>query len=346
MLIALAACRHDDDHDAPASAPVGDGRLAVEVDPRIELFSVLQRLAGFPEYTRAATPYARAADAWFAPVADDPAVAAFRQLRTERGISFDAALTLAVQLGPDLRPSQPLSPLPEGVDPRWQGVDVEALLAQVRAFRAASRFDDFRASQATYAHAVEDRLRAFVAARQLLPWFDAAFGARAGASYHAAPGLLTGAMSYGVHAGPLVIIEVMDLEAPDADGLPTFGPVTEALLAHELAHSYVNPIVHAHLAEVSGAWPMLDAAAPAMARQHYMTREIVVDESLVRAVTVLYLRDKVSAAAADASLAEQQRLGFTWTPALATALETARASHGGVWGDGEMIVTTAAVLAR
>ena len=69
-----------------ATAPLGDGvvaarhaigsagqRIDVGADARIELLSVLERLAGRPEYGVAATPYARAVDEWFAPFADDPA---------------------------------------------------------------------------------------------------------------------------------------------------------------------------------------------------------------------------------------------------------------------------------
>ena len=41
---------------------------------------MLERLAGRPEYGVAATPYARAADEWFAPYAGAPAVVSFREL--------------------------------------------------------------------------------------------------------------------------------------------------------------------------------------------------------------------------------------------------------------------------
>lgn len=336
-LVLAAALTSGCHHDEAAAPPRADSRIAVAVDPRVELFAILERLAGSPEYTRAATPYAAAVDAWFAPVKDDPAVAAFRQLRASNGISYDAALTLAVQLDAALQPVRPLAPLPDGVDARWQGVDLVALLGQVRAFAEASRFAAFRAGQTRYDAEVEGRLRTFVGARSLVTWFDAAFGARAGAKYKIAPGLLTGQMNYGLHATPLDIEEVIFLEAPDAAGLPTYGPISEALLAHELAHSYINPIIHAHVPEVSGAATALDAAALAMAKQHYTTREIVADEALVRAVTVIYLRDQVSSAAAAASLAEQQQLGFAWTPALVAALDRARAAHGGTWTAADLL---------
>jgi len=321
-----------------------ESRVEVRVDPRFELFSVLERLAGAPEYGVAATPYARAADVWFAPHAADAAVVTMRRLRAENGIGYDAALTLAAQLDEQLRPVRPLSPLPEGVDQRWEGVDIAALLDEVRAFATDTRFDEFIVGETEYTSNVEAAFRSFVAGRPLVSWFDDHLGARDDADYSVVPGLLTGLMSYGIHAGVDEIFAVVALEAPDADGLPTLGPLSEEMLVHELAHSYVNPVVHDHLAEFSEPSPVLVEAAPAMAQQHYPTLEIVIDESIVRALTVLYLYDEVDTTAANAVLARQVELGFSWVPALARALDSSRSAHGGTWSDAELIATTAAVL--
>ena len=59
---------------------------------------------------------------------------------------------------------------------------------------------------------------------------------------------------------------------------------------------------------------------PAMAQQHYPTREIVVQESIVRALTVVYLLDAVGDEAAGSSL-DQTASGFVWTRDLALDLD-------------------------
>src|SRR5262249_11862886 len=156
--------------------------------------------------------------------------------------------------------------------------------------------------------AVEKRFRDFLADKPVVAWFDAAFGRRKGTSYHLVPGLLTGPMSYGVSA-PGVFVEVMTLGASDE--------MTHGLLAHELAHSYVNPIVEAQRWD---ALPSYAKVRDVMARQAYTTQVLFVDESVVRALTVLYLGDRVGAEAARRSLAEQEKLGFLWTAELAAAL--------------------------
>lgn len=325
------------------SAVAVEDRVVVAVDRRFELFSILGRLAGAPEYLAASTPYASAADAWFAPHAGDAAVLILRDLRAEHGVSHDAALTLAAQLDEELEMVRLLSPWPDGLDRRWEGVDVEAFLDEVRAFATASRFDEFVASEAEYVSDVEDEFNAFITERPIVTWFEEHLGAREDTEYQVVPGLLTGDMSYGIHAGADEIFAVVGLEVPDADGLPTLGLLSEELLVHELAHSYVNPMVHARLTAFAGSSPMLDVAAAAMESQHYTTLEIVIDESIVRALTILYLRDDVSAAAADASLAGQLQLGFSWMPALVDALDANRSADG-AWTDDELIATSASAL--
>ena len=319
--------------------------LQVGVDERFELFSLLSRLAGAPEYVVAATPYARAADEWFAPSADDAAVVTLQGLRADHGVSYDAALTLAAQLDDDLQLVRPLTPWPDGLDLRWDGVEIEAFLDEVRTFATTSRFDEFLASAAEYTSDVEEGFSAFIADRLIVTWFDEHFAVRDDADYRVVPGLLTGDMSYGIHAGSNEIFAVVGLESPDAGGLPTLGPLSEELLVHELAHSYVNPIVKANLDAFAGSSPALVAAADAMASQAYPTLEIVVDESIVRAVTILYLRDEVDDAAADASLADQQQRGFAWMPALVDALDASRTdgwTDG--WTDTELVSATVDVL--
>ena len=346
--LSLASLSWSRSADAAAvdAAELSAERIEVAVDARVELFSVLERLAGRPEYGIAATPYARAVDTWFAPYAGMPAVASFRQLRSSHSIGYDAAMTLAAQLDEQLAPVRPLSPLPEGLDVRWEGVDLERVLGEVRDFAAEARFDDFLAAQHDYIAAVEEAFRSFVRSRPVRDWFEGVFGPGQRPGYHVVPGLLTGLMSYGVHAGTDEFYAIMSLEAPDAGGVPTLGLLTEEYLVHEFAHAHVNSVVREHIEVFDGPAPLIDSAAPAMEQQHYLTRHIVVEESIVRALAVLYLRDEVGVDAARQSLEMQHRLGFTWTRDLALTLATAIEAGDGMLTDERMIEAAALVLMR
>ena len=335
---------------AGAPAPAPEHRLRIAVDARVELLSILCRVAGYPEYAKAASPYARAADAHFAPFAGHAAVRSTAGLRARWGISYDAPVELALYLDAGLAPLRPLSPLPPGLDPRWETAPVDAYLGEVRAFAAAADFGGFFAAQAPLRARVEAAFRAFLHTRPIVPWFDGAFGKRARASYLLAPGLLTWPMNYGaraVHAdGAEDVVQVMFLEDADADGVPRPTALTLELLAHETAHSYVNPIFEARAAEMAPvAAPLFARAEKAMHAQHYDTVGIMVNESVVRAVTILYLRAKSTAGHAEKSLAEQEKLGFVWTADLLAALEALRAGSGGKLEAGALFDTTRAAFA-
>ncbi|WP_320672713.1 DUF4932 domain-containing protein [Patulibacter defluvii] len=316
-------------------------RLPVAVDRRVELLSILFRLAGAPPYPQAATPYARAVDGWFGRWRDDPAVAATRAL-VAGGIAYDGPIQLAVQLDDRGRLAVPRADL----DPRWRSVDVARYLTLVRRFARRADLDGFLRGQRDYAAAVVDADRRRLADRPILDWYERLLGRRPGARYAVAPGLLSGGHSFSArgHEGQAVLL-VLFLEAPDAAGVPRPTDASVEFLAHELAHSWVNPIVAAATGRLRpAAEPAFRRVAEAMRRQAYPTPRIMVEEAVVRALTVLFLRDRVGADAAARSLAEQQRLGFAWTPALVDALDRLRRADGGRLDPDAAVAATARVL--
>jgi hypothetical protein len=326
-------------------------RVRIAVDGRIELFSILCRLAGNREYNRAfASSYVTAVDTYFAPFKDDPAVQATRALHQKLGISFNAPLTLAVHLDDRLQPIAPLSPLPPGLDERFANAPLADYLTQVRRFAERTRFTAFLHTQSSYFGRVEQRFREFMADKPIVSWFDATFGKRSRASYLVVPGLLTGPMNYGLRAigrdGTEHIVQVMNLEGMDAGGLPHPAEMTQALLAHELAHTYVNPIIESHFTSLrTVVEPAFDKVREAMSRQAYSNPTIMTDESVVRAVTLLYLNDRAGADAARRSLAEQERLSFLWTYDLSRSLDAVRKHNGGHLSADELADTTRSVFA-
>jgi hypothetical protein len=294
-----------------------EAALDVAVDRRIELLSVISRLAGVPPFTEARTPYAAAVDRHFAAFSDHPAVAATRTALHEHGVSYDAPMALAVYLGEDLRPIRRLDPLPPGLDDRWRGVDLAAYLAQVRRFAADSGFERFEDGQAG-AHADAQARFADVARAPVVGFFDRVFGPRPGSTYRIVPGLLSGPYSFGVRAvrpdGTQAVTPVMALDSPSLE-----------FLAHEIAHSYVNPIFDARVEELAAtARPLFATVEAQMRDQAYTTPLIMTNESVVRAVTVLLLADQAGQAEADRSLAKDESLGFTWTRELAAAIDRLR----------------------
>ncbi len=316
-------CRGEPARRAPDTARSARPGVDVQVDRRVELLSILFRLAQASEYEMAAPtlPYRLAVDRHFGPFRQHPAVAATRRLHEQAGIGYDAPMSLAVHLDDRLR----LLPGRAALDARWQAVALEDYLAEVRRFAADSAAEKFFAAQAPYYRRVEARFRRLLEREEPIAFFDRLFGARAGAGYLLVPGLLTGPANYGPRvdrAGRAALLySIVSLENVDAGGLPRPSRFTTELVVHEMAHSYVNPLVDQHAAELEPAlariFPLVERD---MRQQAYGSWQIVAYESLVRAVTIRYVREHHGDAAADRLAREDESRSFYWTGELAGEL--------------------------
>lgn len=300
------------------------GRLQVGVDPRIELVSVVYYLAGAPEYQFPPnTPYRRLVQEHFESARDHLAVHTAALLRCDHGISHDAPLGLVVYLD-RVRLSPIVAMDLADLDPRWSGLDVGAFLEQLRCFAVDTDFASFLVSQAAYMSAVEDRISSAVTVLDLRRWFLSFLGPTS-VAFVVIPKLLAYTWSYDVHAhtpsGRDQAYIVLELEAPDELGLPRPGAVTRSLLVHEMCHGYVNPVVESEFAAIAEPSSRLFQLVSAeMALQAYTTPEIMVKESLVRALVVIYLRTRISESAAHEAIEAEVALQFAWMTRLVDLL--------------------------
>ena len=105
------------------SAPL----LRVVVDPRVELLSLIFRLAGNREYNMARVEsYAEDAEKQFGKFRGQGVVKLAQELRGAHGVSYDAVMSMAVHLtdAEHLKLRLPLQPWPEGLDKRWPASEV------------------------------------------------------------------------------------------------------------------------------------------------------------------------------------------------------------------------------
>lgn len=322
VTIALACSSPSEQQHKPPLATPAATALDVHVDRRIELFAILQRLVAAPEYMATpVTAYVAAVDAHFANFKDHPAVIATRELRQNPGIGFDGPMWLAIELDDQLK----LKNRPS--DSRWANVDLEAYLVKVRDFAITAGIDSFLAKHKVYLDKVEDRLRTEITKENPGAWFDNFFGAKPGAKFVVVPALLVGQHNFGPHTAT-ELFQIIGVVRVDFDELPTFDPLTLELIVHEMAHSYVNPLFEKHRAELEPhGRRLLEQVGDAMRKQAYPTWEIVMNEQGVRAVTVLYLRERKGAAAGDAAAERELARSFLWTKPIVAALAEYRAAR-------------------
>jgi hypothetical protein len=312
---------------APAQEAAARPAVDVHVDARVELMTLVWRLAGAPEFQARGSRYDDEVEEWFGLAREHPVIPLAQGLRARHGIGYNAVADLAVHLTrpPELALRFPLEPFPERLDRRWQGADVEGFLVELRAFAEETQLTGFLAEHDELRRAAEERLGAEVERAGVTFWLAEFFGLAADTTFAAIPGLLVGGNNFGcsvrLPGGELELTPVIGVSSWDAQGLPTFGAGTAPLLAHEFSHAFANPVVDASWERFEPAMTVLwERSREPLARQAYPDARITTYETLVRASVVRFVLARDGEKAARAQADYDVARGFTWVPALAERL--------------------------
>jgi hypothetical protein len=302
------------------AAPDSAHSLRVEVDPRVELLSLIFQLAGNQEYNMPGVKsYAEDAEKQFGKFRSNAVVKLARKLHDTHSVSFDAPMTLAVQLtdAEDLKLKLPLRPWPEGLDQRWTAPDVSKFLAAAQQFVKDSSFPEFIKQHRPLYQTTVARMQTLIEKEAHIEWFDAYFGQRPQASFSVTLGLLNGGGNYGPHFraadGHEEIYCVLGVWQTDAEGLPEFTRDALPIVVHEFCHSYANPLVERHLSKLRASGDALfEHVAGRMRSQAYGNGQTLLNESLVRVCVIRYLRQYEGEEAARRAIQAEKRNGFLW----------------------------------
>lgn len=303
------------------------GAIQVRIDRRVELLSIVFRLAGSPEYNQPSSksPYSDEVAKHFEPVKDHDVVKLAQSLRRQRGVSYDAVMSYAVHLKEAaLEPKIPYEALPARLDKRWRPEDATKFLSALRDFVSTSKADEFFAAHREFYDRTAQRLAAELTKRPYRAWLDSFFGAKPKAKFTAIIGLLNGGGSYGSSVryadGSEEILPIIGPGSFGADG-PVFGRGVATLLVHEFCHSYTNPLVEQFADQLMpSARKIFPHRKVLMAAQAYGTPETMMYECLVRACTVRFSVANDSPKEAARQLAYEQGRGFLWTSDLSELL--------------------------
>lgn len=302
--------------------------VVIKVDKREELFCILFRLAGASEYQDALpTQYVREVDVHFRPFQDHPAVKATQVLYQTKKIQFDAPQNLLVYLDEQFMLRQKLSPLPLGMQNRWEGIDIDDYLEKIRDFVRVSHANDFFAAHSAYYRKVEERFHdAIPKINQIVAWFDPFFGVKSNASNIIIPGLLTGESSYGIKATlenkQVENYQVLQLTHLDQQDLPNLDlKKFELLIVHELGHSYINPKLERYRTLFQPHFEsIIKLVRKPMKRQGYNAISLI-NESVVRAATALYVKEIKGEKAFEEEAHKEAYRSYLWVKDLAILLE-------------------------
>jgi hypothetical protein len=298
--------------------------LRAAVDPRVELMSILFRLAGNKEYRQCRVPlYDQAIDGYFAPYRDHQAV----QLARSLGVGFEAPMKIAayVRDADTLDERVPFDGPGAHLFEKWDAGQARAFLSAARQFAAETHFEDFLKSQQPLYEATNERLETFLQNKADLVWFIRFFGLPGPAVFAIVPGLANGAPSYAARVidenGAEEIYAIPGVSKVDAEGLPVFDSDWGVTMTHEIAHTYVNPAVDKFAARMEkAAGRIYEAVAPAIERQSYGNWKTMLNESLARAVTIEYAVEHDGPEAARILIGKENSRSFFWISGLVDLL--------------------------
>jgi hypothetical protein len=311
-----------------AAADQANRSVTVTVDSRVELMSVIFRLAGHPEYSQGrVASYTKDVDDQFGPFRNHAAVNLARRLRSFRGIAYNAPMGLAVHVtdAPALEERIPLSPLPQALDPRWTPESAREFLVEARKFAADAHFKEFYDRHESLYQTNIGRMQQTLDQNAHLDWFDRFFGPRKGTAFRVILGMLNGGGSYGARfedlKGKEEIYSILGVWIVDSQGQPVFPPGLSTTIVHELTHSYTNPLVDRFFADLRGSGEtLIGLVGKELRKQAYPSWQTLMYESLVRACTLRYIHDTEGQAAMEKAAVQERSWSFYWAGELADVL--------------------------
>lgn len=304
--------------DAPPSP------IEVSVDPRIELLTVVQCLAGDEQLGGAGLSYRREVLERFAPWRSHPAVTLFARMARE-GFTRDAPPAMLLRLAepPELELRAPFSRYVETCAGGRRRLFT--FLDSLRDFAAESRFMEFHdAHSDLFRGLVEEARRALRSTRVVGPLEDY-FGVHLH-GYHLILSPLLPAGGYAARVErPPGIMDCYAILGPSraSHGRPRFWDpdALEALLWHEFSHVFVGDLPDDCRRGIAADSALFEPVRARMLPQGYARWEVCADEHLVRAVGVRLVARLEGTHAAEKALDQQLRLGFTYLPRLLMSLE-------------------------
>ena len=311
--------------------PVRDrvGRLAVSVDPRMELLGAVQVVAGYPHSTRD-TPYSDRVQDFFGAFADSDAAELTNRL-FEAGFSYDAppGLMLHCSCPPELKRSRSYSAYLER-----RGGGAKHLRKYRRAlerFAAASRFPDFwERNEAFYRRFLARFKHEVIRDRDVVGLLESYFNQKQ-TSFEVILCPLFGNCNYGLRMpdpnGGLKTYALLAVSQTENGAMSLDRDCLLEVLLHEFGHSFVNPAVERRadlLAESSGRYEPIREKMMARA---YTSWQSCVCEHLVRAAVVRLIETIRGPEAAEELIGDEQRQHFGYVRPLVAKLREYEASR-------------------
>lgn len=298
-----------------------------KVDKRVELLSIVFRLAEAQEYSMEHFKlYTDKINAHYAPYKNHELIQFVKEIRQERGIGYDAVMKMAVHLDENLNPiTEFTDDIPES---RWGKESANQFAKLLKDFYKQSNSEKFfKNNEALY----EEASNRFLDIYNLLDvnWYKKFYGKNPEEDFIIINGLGNGGGNYGF--SPHLpnqrkkVYAIMGAWSVDDNGMVVFPRKSNYLgtMIHEFCHSFVNYLLDQNPApfQKNGAY-MFDFVKDKMEKQAYGNWQTMLNEALVRASVVKYAIDhNIPKENVQGIIDHEKKLGFVWIEDLVTELE-------------------------
>lgn len=266
-----------------------------KVDKRVELLSIVARLANYNEYSsKLFKLYTDKIYEHFDPYKDHELIKFAAQLRKERGVSYDAVMAMAVRLDDDFNPRVEFTD--NNPEKRWGKDNAYKFVSLLKEFYTEAHCEEFFESNKDLYKEVSQRFLPIYEDLDL-SWYSTFYGKEPSEKFKIINGLGTGGGNYGaaivLPSGQKEVYAIMGTWRVDSLGMPVFMKDGYfSTLVHEFNHSFVNRLIDINedALRESGE-KIFEKVKKEMAPQAYGNWKTVLYEALVRASVIKYMKD-------------------------------------------------------
>lgn len=297
-----------------------------KVDERIEIMSIVFRLAGSREYSsNVFKHYVDRINEHYGTFKEHELITFVKKIINENGIGYDAVMSMAIHLDDKFNLKQ--KNIDETLDKRWRRANALQFATLLKKFYKDSNSKRFFQDNHTLYNEVQKRFQPIYEHIEL-EWYPKFYGKKPSEKFLIVNGLGNGGGNYGVGVknpkGDKEVYAIMGTWSMDSLGMAQF-PLQSYFptLLHEFNHSFVNYLLEKDttIFRESGE-KLYSVVKEKMNRQAYGIWQTMLNEALVRAAVIKYQKDhNFSSEEISKETNEQLDRGFLWIEKLVEELD-------------------------
>lgn len=300
-----------------------------KVDKRVELLSIVFRLADSHEYSQNLFPkYVENIENHFGKFKSHDLIKYVKDELREDGIGFSSVMSMAIHITEPPNTKAIIVPFSnKSLEESWREESSIKFLKLLNEFYTDADCETFFNNNKELYKTASNRFKK-VYENLDLEWYQNFYGEGQKGEFRIINGLGNGGASYGSNIiypnGNEVVYAIMGTWSIDSLGMPKYEMKDYfPTILHEFNHSFVNHVVEKYRSELQESGTIIfDKVKDEMNKQAYGNWKTMYDEALVRATVIKYMKDhNFDKKTIKNELNEQLNSSFLWTDGLVKELE-------------------------